>query len=991
MGHELIDMAKITQCTIHMSNDSFLSTLQEKRNNSLRIAHMNIRSIQKHFDEFNTYFNSSLEELDIIILTEINIKEEYQNILSLYKIQDFDLHAVCRTGRKGGGVALYARKELGFARRGAVFTSCESLAGYVKVRDTSVLVLALYRPPNNKVPIFLRELKYVLQSIPCSENLIILGDMNIDLLERDRHLVIEYENLMSEYSLYKMISVITREEIKDGKLTISCLDHIFVRTKLGEYHPNVVQCKISDHYLTNLNLTLPTELKHNNLKRTKTILDNHKIKIDIKKVQWSELLTLQCPLLIYESICKKFNDIYDNCKKEIKIRNEKRLTCPWLTKEISDMIIHKNRLFSIWKNDPSNMVNRLNFTRWRNRTHKLIFKTKNNYKKELIKKAGTNYKKIWEHVNKWLGKEKKSLDDVILTYMGKEQNVPDICNNFLHTFTEEIINIKSKHICKNYLLDKKDYLKDINVTMRYIKVSASQVERIIANLSDNKSPGIDNVRAIDLKSIKAEISPVIAKMINLFIEQSKYPQALKTSIIRPIYKNGDHKDTTNYRPIAILSCLNKIVEKAITGQISAFLLKHDVIARAQHGFQKGKSTSSLLMDFSNAINMALNNKQHVGVIFIDFKKAFDTLEHNILLRSMDSCGIRGNVNNWFKEYLNNRKVHVKIAEHVGECGDVRFGVATGSVTGPLCYIMHVNSMVNVVKKCQIFMFADDTCIMYADKDLGTIQSALQDDFNNITAWAHDNGILLNATKTNIMHIHSSYTRSDKNSLISIKGHSYDCLHDRLKNSITCSCAQLEQVPTCKYLGVIVDNRFNWNYHINKIVDYLRLTLCKFYQLKRWVSGSVLHCLYYALVDSIISYAVGTYGTTFKTYLNRITNLQTRFLKLLLDKNTRKQCNGQYDHLYRKFKIIPADKKANLEIIKEEYWSDKYKIKFTCKRSARRAGRLSVPRVNNVYGSRTKNYLVPKLFNQLPTDVSNVKPFNNHKKKKVLKHFFVQSL
>lgn len=111
----------------------------------------------------------------------------------------------------------------------------------------------------------------------------------------------------------------------------------------------------------------------------------------------------------------------------------------------------------------------------------------------------------------------------------------------------------------------------------------------------------------------------------------------------------------------------------------------------------------------------------------------------------------------------------------------------------------------------------------------------------------------------------------------------------------------------------------------------------------------------------------------------------------MDKNTRKQCNGQYDHLYRKFKIIPAGKKANLEIIKEEYWSDKYKIKFTCKRSARRAGRLSVPRVNNVYGSRTKNYLVPKLFNQLPTDVSNVKPFNNHKKKKVLKHFFVQSL
>lgn len=133
--------------------------------------------------------------------------------------------------------------------------------------------------------------------------------------------------------------------------------------------------------------------------------------------------------------------------------------------------------------------------------------------------------------------------------------------------------------------------------MRFVKVTSSQIEKIISQLSSTKSPGIDLIRAMDLNFFKLEISPVIAKMVNLFIEQSKYPEMLKSSIVRPIYKNGDHKNISNYRPIAILSVINKIVEKAITGQIMNFLTKHDVIATSQYGFQKGKNTSQFSNDY----------------------------------------------------------------------------------------------------------------------------------------------------------------------------------------------------------------------------------------------------------------------------------------------------------------------------------------------------------------------------------------------------------
>lgn len=165
------------------------------------------------------------------------------------------------------------------------------------------------------------------------------------------------------------------------------------------------------------------------------------------------------------------------------------------------------------------------------------------------------------------------------------------------------------------------------------------------------------------------------------------------------------------------------------------------------------------------INNYLSQKLHVGIIYIDFRRAFETLEHDVLLKSMEECGIRGKLINWFKEYLRGRKFSTKIKDFVGDCEDVMYGVATGSVTGPACYIMHVNSMVNVVEACKIYMFADDTCIMYAERDLQLMQRCLQQDLDNITRWAHDNGIILNLNKTHVMHINSSYTRDNKDAIL----------------------------------------------------------------------------------------------------------------------------------------------------------------------------------------------------------------------------------
>lgn len=172
-------------------------------------------------------------------------------------------------------------------------------------------------------------------------------------------------------------------------------------------------------------------------------------------------------------------------------------------------------------------------------------------------------------------------------------------------------------------------------------------------------------------------------------------------------------DYTNYRPIAILSSINKITEKIIISRITRFLETHNIINDAQHGFRPERSTATALAKFNDDVNNSLNKREQVVAIFIDFKNAFDTLDHGGLLQAMYDCGIRGPTNNWFRAYLENRYLKVCVCNTESGRKLIKYGVPTGSVYGPVGYIMHVNSMQNVIKHCRMYMYADDTCLISA--------------------------------------------------------------------------------------------------------------------------------------------------------------------------------------------------------------------------------------------------------------------------------------
>lgn len=492
--------------------------------------------------------------------------------------------------------------------------------------------------------------------------------------------------------------------------------------------------------------------------------------------------------------------------------------------------------------------------------------------------------------------------------------------------------------------------------MRWIPASSSEIKRIIVNMDKNKSPGSDLVRMLDLKLLVEKVSPVIARLVNLSVSRHVFPDTLKKAIVRPIHKKGNKKCFSNYRPMAILSSVDKIIEKSIVTKIGKFLQHNNILNECQHGFQKGKSTNTLLSKFTNEINTHLDNKKIVLAIFYDFKKAFDTLDTDTLLNGMDECGIGQPLNAWFRDYLTSRSYRVGVGDAVSEEVPVGCGVPQGSRCGPVCYLMHVNSLCGVLCHSSAHMFADDLCTLLAGTDLHEMCRLIQRDIDAVVKWSHDNGIVLNSDKIKLLLIHSPYINVTVTPPL-LFAHSFSCLH---QNSVACQCLPIERVDCVTYLGVKIDANFSWSSHIDYICSKLRILLGKFYHLSFKVPSSTLKCLYFAIVDSILCYALDSYGLTFKTYIDKLETLQIRFLKLLVNRKTRITCRGDYTKLFSICKILPISLKHKYLLAVNNHGSGEHNVQLIHNYETRSisTGKYEVPRVTNYFGDGTLKKRLP---------------------------------
>ena len=326
----------------------------------------------------------------------------------------------------------------------------------------------------------------------------------------------------------------------------------------------------------------------------------------------------------------------------------------------------------------------------------------------------------------------------------------------------------------------------------------------------------------------------MSKIYNWGIKKGRYPDDLKIAKVIALYKKGVKYDPNNYRPISLLSHFDKIFEKILCGRLVSFLERNKILYCYQYGFRKLYSTVLPLIEITDHIKCLLDEKNYVISIFIDFKKAFDTVDHEILLYKLESYGIRGLVNAFFRSYLTNRRQYTVINGVNSDLRTVSCGVPQGSVLGPLFFLLYINDLYRSIGHNALRLYADDTAIIISDSNLDIAQRQAREMFTKLYHWCVANKLSINSDKTNFVLFHMKNKPVPKN---------FTCIQTDVM--------QITRVKSVQYLGMSLDENLYWHDHFDQICASLVKYFGIFNHIKNFVSLRISKQLFYAFIYSWI--------------------------------------------------------------------------------------------------------------------------------------------
>ena len=293
-----------------------------------------------------------------------------------------------------------------------------------------------------------------------------------------------------------------------------------------------------------------------------------------------------------------------------------------------------------------------------------------------------------------------------------------------------------------------------------------------------------------------------------------------------------------------------------------FLEEKNIIFESQFGFRKKHSTTHALVDLTEAIRKAIDNKKFACGVFIDLQKAFDTVDHKILLAKLEHYGVRGVANDWFRSYLKNRKHYVSISETESEIATVNIGVPQGSVLGPLLFLLYINDLNISIMYSTTRHFADDTCLLNVNNSLKQLKKHMNRDLKNLYNWLIANKISLNKDKTEVL----LFRQPNKNINYNLKL--------KLNGKI------LKFANSVKYLGVHLDPFLNWSYHVDSLAPKLTRASGMLAKIRHYVSEDTLRNIYFGIFHSLLTYGAQVWGQSQNKHINRIIKIQNKALRII---------------------------------------------------------------------------------------------------------------
>jgi len=903
--------------------------------NELRILNFNIRSLNHNLDGLLVYLNKYISSLDVIVLSET-----WNYSFLNFHIDNFYHYFSKNAINKAEGVSVFVAKRLKITCVEIdIVEHCNSVNIKFELFNELICLTAIYRSFDRDLKSFANSLDFFLVSSKFDKH-IICGDMNINLLNCNITSV-DYSNMMAAYGYLFLVDKATR--VKGSQESL--LDHVFIKgfstLQLNSY---LLETYITDHFpiIFVAKLDLPKTCKVSQSQRCKEIINFDLLLKFLENESWDKVYETRYSVdLAFDKFSECLFDYINNSLITVKVKRQfVKIKC-WITKGILVSIKNRDNLYRKAKKNPALSSK---FKRYRNLLTKIIKCAKFSHFKQIIADAKMDSKKIWETVRTATNdKQQKHTPLNLISVSGDiiSDNV-EVANMLNKYFSSVGVHVKNE--IQNEKLKSSLSGNDIFAPISQNKhsnifflkpVTSTELQQHIMGLKDNNS-FVDNLLTnFVIKKISNYIVPPLVHIFNLCFSLGQYPTKFKKSLIIPLFKSGSKLEVSNYRPISLTLSLSKLLEKVIKSRLVHFLMENKIISPQQYGFFPGRSTEQALFNVVDCVLSEKDKGKYVFGCFLDIKKAFDSVDHEILLSKLANVGIINEPLNLFRSYLSNRIQITKVGTNYSDVLPVLSGIPQGTVLGPLLFILYVNDIFNIGLAGKIFSYADDTCLIFSGNNGSDLIQIINSELRKIKIWLNNNYLFLNTAKCSVVN----FSPRKKMDMKTLKIAIHNC-----RNPTSCSCDVITESFTVKYLGVHLDSKLNFNLHINTLIRRLRLLYYKFRILRNFMSVDLMRLVYYALAQSILVYGVVVWGGTNKSLLQSLSATQNILLRIILSKPRRYSTKD----LFAEFRVMNLD-----QII----------MKMACYYVLQ--NKLSIPSLNR-YNTRQKcknNFFIPKANTQ----------------------------
>jgi len=713
----------------------------------------------------------------------------------------------------------------------------------VSRRGRALVVGAIYRPPDSTVSSFLDSLRSQLQvALSRGKPLLLLGDMNIDLSSPNMPGVRRYQQLLTELSLHQLVHEPTHLSPRP-----SILDHIITNQPDLQSTVRVLSDSLSDHQPVTCRVPLP---RVRNKHKTRQIrrwdrTDWNGVCLDFLVSDWSAVYEAADVDSKLREFMRVWDDVIDRHCPVTRVRSGRGRGCPWLSgdSELRELMTERDRAREAWlklRTDDHHAT----YRRLHNSVKSRLVRARKNFLCDEL--ARKDFRGFWSKFNQFAKN----------TTVGRTDS-PDIT---IDSAQADIFNAYFAGVGATIAAEMRPNRLNVEPKIRPPIVCAAsfrlrpatlpELSAAVCRMSSSKAVGLDGVPILAVRRCFAVIGPPLLNVINASIVSGIFPDKWKVACVVPLHKAGDRNLPSNYRPISLLPIMSKIAERVVCTQLSNYLTSNHLLSDSQYAYRRGHSTEDAVLDAVSWAAGKIDGGQLASITTIDLSKAFDSVDHGVLLRKLAWYGVPSH---WFRSYLSGRGQMVRGGSEVRP---VDFGVPQGSIIGPILFSLVVADLPSFLPHGRMICYADDTQLLDSSlPDSGSmlqLKIRIEESMASVHNWFKTNSLKMNASKTDFILL------GTKNSLRKAANFQLDFSGSTFASS-----------DAIKLLGVIVDQALTWDQHISVVVRRCYCILVSLNRFRRHFSTEALITIIQAHVFSQIIYCLPIWGGAADYQLHRV--------------------------------------------------------------------------------------------------------------------------